>query len=64
LHGNPERPLYETVEMKLGLSWSLQDVGHARAMGYLPRKAVNKVCNQPVREVWGCSQQIWKGRII
>ena len=31
--GGLERPLYETVKVKPGLPWRLQDVGDARVMG-------------------------------
>ena len=49
-HGGPERPLCEAVKMKPGLPWRPQDIGDARVMWYLPRRAANRVWNQPKRE--------------
>lgn len=42
LHRGLERPLHEAVKVKLGLCWGPQDVGDARAMGRLPRRAGNR----------------------
>ena len=42
LNGGPERPLCETVKVKAVLPWRPQDVGDARTVGYLPRKAANR----------------------
>ena len=37
--------LCEAVMLKPRLSWRSQDVGDARAMGYLPRRAANREWN-------------------
>lgn len=58
LHGGQERPLGEAVKVKPGLLWRPQDVGDARAVGYLPRRAANREWDQPRREVC-CGQQRW-----
>lgn len=50
LHGGLERPLCEAVKVKPGLPWGPQDVGDARLVGYLPRKAADWVWSQPRRE--------------
>ena len=50
LHGDLERPLYKGVNVKTGLSWRPQDVGDARAVGYLSRKATNREWNQAKRK--------------
>lgn len=50
LHGGLERPLCEAMKGKSGLGWRPQDVGDARAVGYLPRRAVNTEWYQPKRE--------------
>lgn len=42
------------------LYWRSQDVGGARAMGYLPRTAADRSGTKK-REVF-CSQHNWKGR--
>ncbi|MGE9641895.1 hypothetical protein ACQP3J_33175, partial [Escherichia coli] len=42
LHGGPERPLCEAVKVKSGLPWRPQDVGDARVIGYLLRRAANR----------------------
>ena len=42
LHGSLERPPCEAVTVKPVSSWKSQDVGNARTMGYLPRRAANK----------------------
>ena len=49
-HGGLEKPLCQAVKVKPGLPWRPQNVGDARAMGYLPRKAPNKAWNQPRRK--------------
>ena len=49
LYGGLEKPLCEAVKMKPGLPWRPQNVGDARAMGYLLRGAANKELNQPKR---------------
>lgn len=49
LHGGLERPLHEAVKLKPGLPQKSQDVGDARAMGYRPRRAANRVWNQAKR---------------
>lgn len=51
LSGGPERPLHEVVTVKPGLRWRPQDVGDARVMEYLPRRAADQVQNQPKREM-------------
>ena len=38
------------MKVNPGLPWRLQDVGDARVMGYLSRKAANWEWNQPVGE--------------
>lgn len=43
----PIKIICETVEVKPGLPWRLQEVGHARTLVYLPRKAANRKWNQP-----------------
>ena len=47
LHEGSEKPLSETVKMKLGLCWKHKDVDDSRGAGYGPRKAVDCVLNQP-----------------
>ena len=49
-NGDPERSLCEAVKMKPGLPWRLQDVGDARAVGSLLRRAADREWNQPKRE--------------
>ena len=34
------------MKVKPGLPWRPQDIGNARAMGYLPRRATNREWNQ------------------
>lgn len=51
LHGSLEKPLYQSVKVRLKLYWRLQDVGVARAMAM---SAVRE-WEQPTRE----SQQSW-----
>ena len=46
-----ERSLCEAVKVKPGLPWRPQDVGDARVMGYLPRKAANREWNQLKRKM-------------
>ena len=41
LHGDQERPLHEAVKVKPGLPWRPQDIGDARAVGNLSKKAAN-----------------------
>ena len=43
LHEDPEKSLYEAVKVKPGLPGMPQDVGDARVMGYMPRRAVELV---------------------
>jgi hypothetical protein len=50
LCGDTERTLYEAVKMKYGWHWRPQNVGDARAVGYLLKKAANKVWKQPTQE--------------
>lgn len=40
----------EVVIVKSGFSWRYEDVRDARAAGYLPGKASNRVWSQPERE--------------
>lgn len=42
-HGDREKPLYEVVQVKPGLSWKPQGVREATLVGYLPRRAANSV---------------------
>lgn len=42
LYEDPERPLHEALNSKSGLHWRPQDVGDARAMGHLPRRATKR----------------------
>ena len=42
-----ENPLCETVKVKPGLPWRLQDVGYARSLGYQLRKTANREWSQP-----------------
>ena len=51
LGGGLERPVCEVVKMKPGWPWRPQDVGNARAMGYLPRKVANREWNEPQRSM-------------
>ena len=51
-NGDPERSLCEAVKMKPGLPWRLQDVGDARAVGHLLRRAANREWKQPKRMKW------------
>lgn len=47
LHGGPERPLNEAVEIKSGLCWKPQ-IGASRAVGYtVPVKSVYRKWTQP-----------------
>lgn len=50
LQRGPERPLSEAVKVKPGFHWRPQDVGDARAMRYLPRRAADRVWNLLKRE--------------
>ena len=50
LNGGLERPLCEAVKLKPGLPWRPQNVGDARAIGYLSRRAANREWNQPKRK--------------
>ena len=47
LNGGLERPLCETVKLKPGLLWRPQDVGDAKAVGDLSRRAADREWNQP-----------------
>lgn len=47
LHGDPERPLLKDVEMKPWLCWRSGDVGNARAMGCLSKRAVQRARDKP-----------------
>lgn len=51
LQGGLERSLHGTVKVKSRLSWRPQDVGEARTVRYLPRRAANREWNQPQRGV-------------
>ena len=42
LNGGPEKSSCEAVNVKTGLPCKLQDVGDARAIGYLPRTAAHR----------------------
>ena len=42
-NGGTERPLCEIVKEKPGLPWRPQNVGVARVVGYLLKKAANRV---------------------
>jgi hypothetical protein len=46
LYGGPGRPLHEAVNSKPVFHWSLQDVGCARAVRYLPKKTADREWNQ------------------
>jgi len=50
LHGNPERPLCEAIKVKPGFYWRPQAVGYDRVIGNLPKRAADKVWNQPKRK--------------
>lgn len=41
------RPFTEAVKMKAELWWRCQDVRYARAMEYLPRRAMHRKGNSP-----------------
>lgn len=45
-----ERPLCQALKMKTGVPWRPQDVGDARALGCLPRRAADWAWNPPKRE--------------
>lgn len=47
---DPERPLNEAVKVKPEFCRRPQSVGNATTMGWLPRRAAHRECNQP-REV-------------
>lgn len=49
LHEGSEKPLHKAVKVWPGLHWRLQDIRGARAMGYLPWRAVYKEWDQPKR---------------
>lgn len=51
----PERPLCEIVKVKPALPCRFQDVGDARAVGYLPRTVANGV--EPAQEREKCCSQ-------
>jgi len=42
IHGGSKRPFHEAEKVKPGLGWRSQDVGYARAMEYLPRRAAGR----------------------
>ena len=50
LHGGPERPLHKAVRSKSILPWRPQDIGDARVIGFLLRKAANGEWNQSKRK--------------
>lgn len=57
LHRGPERPVREAVNVRF------QDVGDVSVIGYLPRKAANRVWKQPKRQKYiavSKSERIWK----
>ena len=60
MNGGLEKPLCEAVKLKPVLPRRTQDVGDARIMGYLPRRAANRMWNQPQEEEVWCGQQSWK----
>lgn len=62
LHGSSKRPSNETVKVKPGLCWRLQVVGDVRAVGFLPRTAVDWTGNQPKREKYGAVNTTERGR--
>lgn len=43
LHGSPEKPLHEAVDVNLGLQWRPQDAKDPRAKGRLPGRAAECV---------------------
>lgn len=46
LHGDPsEKPLHETVELKAVMCWRLQDIGDARVVDYLLKRAADLLWN-------------------
>ena len=51
LNGDLERPLCEAMKVKSRLPWRPQNVGDARAVGYLPKKVANRVEPSQEREV-------------
>lgn len=50
--------LHEAVEVTRGLHWIPQNVGDARAMGFLPRRVAYRKCNQREK----CVLQEQRGR--
>jgi hypothetical protein len=42
LHENPERSWCEAMKVRPGLDWRYQDIGDARDMEYLSRKAAKR----------------------
>lgn len=50
LHGGPEKPLCEAEKVKPGSPWIPPDVGDARIVVHLSRRAANRQYNQPKRE--------------
>lgn len=65
LDGVPERPSCDAEMVMTEFCWWTQEIGDARAVGYLPRRTAVQVWNQPKKEAC-CSQQrrkeleIWK----
>lgn len=49
LHGVLEKPLHEAMKVQPGLQQNPQDVRDAKALGYLPRRAANRV-NRPMKK--------------
>lgn len=56
-HGGLEKPLCQAVKVKPGLPWRPQNVGDARAVGYLPRRTANRKWNQSKREKCAAANQ-------
>jgi hypothetical protein len=50
-----EKPLCQVVKVKAGWQWGPQDVRGARAVAYLPRRAVDRDWRQPKREREKCA---------
>lgn len=47
---DPEKPFHEAVKMYSDLCWRCQDVGKAKVLACLPRRATYRKENQPKRE--------------
>ena len=44
--------LHESVKLKPGFSWRIQDVRNTSGLGYLPRRAVNREWKQPKMNIF------------